>query len=459
MCSAERAGEDRDGAARDLEGLPFRSRLAVRVARALNAVSRLLGRGQGTVIGGTVALAIDPNLVAEITRDRDVALVSGTNGKTTTTKLLVAALESDSSVSVVTNSTGSNMPAGHLGALIDCDRRALAVLEVDEGYLGDVLRATRPRVVVLLNLSRDQLDRSNEVRMMAQRWRAALRATGDADDWPHESVVVANVDDPLVVYAAEECPEIIWVAAGQRWRLDSTGCPKCAGRIVYNETSTTGGDLSRAQWGCACGFVRPEPDAWIVEESESSGLGVVLKGSEVLPITLSLPGRFNYSNALMALSASSVLGVPAKTAVLAMDGIDEVAGRYSTRLIGGVPTRCLLAKNPAGWEELLDIVAVGNSPIVIGINARIADGTDPSWLWDVAFESLGGRRIVATGERRGDLAVRLHYAGVDHEVVRDPMEAICVARDNDGRSDVEVEFIANYTLFHEVIASSRGSRC
>ncbi len=441
------------------ESFPLRARVAVRTAWVLNAVSRRLGRGEGTVVGGSVALMIDGNLLRELTADREVALVSGTNGKTTTTKLLVAALQRGSSVPVVTNSTGSNMPAGHLGALIDADSGAPAVLEVDEGYLKEVLDASRAKVVVLLNLSRDQLDRTNEVRMMAERWRQALRSAARRDGSGETSVVVANADDPLVVYAAEGSANVVWVAGGQRWRADSTGCPKCGGRVVYNETPEVTGDSFDPPWACVCGFVSPEPEAWIVEDTTSRGASVVFKGGQELKMELLLPGRFNYSNAMMALLGARVFGVSPSSAASAMAEIGEVAGRYSTRVIGGVSTRCLLAKNPAGWTELLEVVSGAGGPIVIGINAKVADGQDPSWLWDVEFESLKGRTVVATGERCWDLAVRLRYAGVDHQVCPDPVEALRAGRELELRRDACVEFIGNYTVFHDVVADSGGSNC
>ncbi len=156
------------------DGLPARSAVAIRAATATNALSRLFGKGSGTVIGGRAGLAVDPCLLATLARGRLIALVSGTNGKTTTTRFLVAALEARQQGKVATNATGANMPAGHVAALIDSDPGTAAVLEVDEGYLGQLIEETRPAVVVLLNLSRDQLDRIAEVRMLADRWRSAL---------------------------------------------------------------------------------------------------------------------------------------------------------------------------------------------------------------------------------------------------------------------------------------------
>ncbi len=441
--------------------------LAVLTTRAVNATSRRLGRGQGTVAGGRSGLKIDPQLLQHLTASRQVALVTGTNGKTTTTRLLAVALGAGGA-KVVSNETGSNMPPGHVAALAGDRRAGRAVLEVDEIYLPRVLAATKPAAIVLLNLSRDQLDRTNEVRMVSGHWRAALAAA------PH-ATVVANADDPLVVWAAGAAAHVRWVGAGLRWQLDAVGCPSCEGRIAFD---AAGG------WACVtgCGFVRPVPVATLTTAADgvdgangadgvdgpngtngAAGRSTTYYGQwadgRSEQIRLLLPGRFNHSNALMAAVAAEAMGIPAADGLAAMADVDEVAGRFTTRLVGGVRTRLMLAKNPAGWSELLDLVGTDDGPIVISINARTADGADPSWLWDVPFERLGPRVVVATGDRCRDLSVRLQYAGVAHAVQADPQTAVRQAHGEgdpqantagDGRVDV----IGNYTAFDELLGGS-----
>jgi len=409
--------------------LPLRARLAVAATRTVNAVSRRLRVGSGTVIGGRVGLAVDPRLLERLAAGRKVALVSGTNGKTTTTRLLAVALGD----ATVTNSTGSNMPAGHVAALASGPPATPAVLEVDEGYLAQLVRSLRPEVVVVLNLSRDQLDRTNEVRMLAGRWRDALAgATG--------TTVVANADDPLVAWGVGSAPHVVWVAAGLGWRFDAVGCPACEGRLTFGGTA----------WSCTCGFARSHLDVW-VEDGPRGGTEAIWIDGRRVPVVLGIPGRFNLTNAVLAAVAAEVLGVPAGLALSSMAKVTEVAGRFTTRDIGGVPTRLMLAKNPAGWSELLDLVCPGAGPVVVGINARVADGRDPSWLWDVPFERLRGRPVVATGERCLDLSVRLHYAEVPHRTVRDPVQAIAVAAGSEPSSGARIDFIGNYTSFFDLL--------
>jgi UDP-N-acetylmuramyl tripeptide synthase len=175
----------------------------------------------------------------------------------------------------------------------------------------------------------------------------------------------------------------------------------------------------------------------------------VWSDGRVLDITLRLPGRFNQANALMAAVAAEAHGVDAAAALGAMAEVDEVAGRFTTRQFGPHRARLMLAKNPAGWSELLDLVSRGDGPLVVSINARIADGADPSWLWDVPFERLAGRSVVATGDRCRDLSVRLQYAGVEHVMELEPVSA--VARAAERSPDEVVEAIGNYTAFGDLL--------
>ena len=408
--------------------MPARTRVAAGLGRAVGGASRLAGWGGGGVIGGRVTLLVDPDALTRLAAGRRAVLISGTNGKTTTTRLLAAALATAGPTA--TNSGGANLPYGLVAALSSAPPGGLAALEVDEAYLGRVADAVRPEVVCLLNLSRDQLDRINEVRMLAGRWRQALEAAsgGAGAGGPG---VVANADDPMVVWAASGATRVVWVGAGLSWRLDATGCPRCEGRIQFTD----------ANWLCGdCGFARPETDVSVDDFAMTDR-----SGRRQL-FTLSLPGRCNRSNAAMAATAASLLGVDEGEALASMEPVSEVTGRYGVARVGGVPARLLLSKNPAGWMEIFDFLRPAPAPVVVAINSQIADGRDPSWLWDVPFERLAGRRVVATGERCRDLAVRLRYAEVDHVMVEDAVAAVVEAR-RLGDPSAPVDVVANYTAF------------
>jgi UDP-N-acetylmuramyl tripeptide synthase len=403
-------------------------------------VSRLTGRGGGAVIGGKVALALDRGALAKLTAGRSLYLVSGTNGKTTTTALLAAAL--GTAGPVVSNITGANLKTGLVSALAkDLDSK-VAALEVDEAALVQVLAETTAAVVVLLNLSRDQLDRYGEVRLAAAKWRTSLGARPEIH-------VVANCDDPLVVWAAQAAGSVTWVSTGQRWRIDATSCPNCGGRISWGRgsggvppTTAAGAASDSVHWSCSCGLARPAPDI------EGGGMDVEV-GGRSFPVELQLPGRCNAANAAMAVAAAQVAGVDPEDALAAMVGIANVAGRYREVNLGSASARLLLAKNPAGWNEILDFLAAPPAGVVVAVNARGPDGYDTSWLWDVDFERLEGRPVIAAGERALDVAVRLRYAGVPHEVCPDPL--IAARQLPPGK----VELVANYTAFQTVLGAVR----
>jgi len=405
---------------------PARTLVAARAGQATAGLSRLLGRGDGTVIGGRMSLWVDPDALARLGAGRWVSLVSGTNGKTTTTRLLTAALSLRGPVA--TNPQGSNLPPGLVAGLGRAEPGAAAALEVDEAWLGAVADALRPATLTLLNLSRDQLDRVAEVRRLADRWRAVVGAHPDAQ-------VIANADDPLVVWAAIPAPSVTWVGAGQPWTEDATGCPACGGRIGWSD----------GVWACSgCAFARPEPDVWI------EGDDVVTAAGARHRLSLGLPGRANRANAAMAAVTAARAGIGLEEALAAMAATVTVDGRYRQVAVGDSRARLLLAKNPAGWVEVFDMLAPPPGPVVVVINARIADGRDPSWLWDVPFERLAGRRVAASGERSRDLAVRLDYAEVEHVRIPDPVEAIGAV----GPGPVDVA--ANYTALRDLDARLRG---
>jgi len=409
-----------------------RTALATFALRTTSLVSRLTRVGGGSTIGGSVGLLIDPDLLSELGSGREIALVTGTNGKTTTTRLLVEALGGPKRVA--SSGAGANLPPGLVSALATSAPGRPAVLEVDERYLGIAADALEPRVIVLLNISRDQLDRMSEVRMIADRWRESLAHSS--------ATVIANADDPLVVHAASSASRVVWVAVGGRWHEDAYHCPVCDAHVAFEVAGSDDGD---PPWHCECGFRRPVLDASLRGDQLS------LADGSTFNVDIPLPGRFNRANAVMAAIAAFRFGVPIEAALSAARSVNEVAGRFAVVEYGGVKARLLLAKNPAGWAELIGLLESSEAPVVIGINARLADGHDPSWLWDVSFERLAGRLVVATGERRLDLAVRLRHAGVDHVVEPDQLRAIAIPH------AAAVDYVGNYTAFQMLRSRLRSA--
>ncbi len=400
--------------------LPLRARLATSIGGAAGRVSRLAGRGDGSVIGGVLGLRVEPDLLRLLAEDRQIVLVTGTNGKTTTTRLICAALGALGQ-DVASNAFGANMEAGLASALGRSQDAPYAVLETDERYLPAVIQATRPRVVVLLNLSRDQMDRAAEIWLTARRWRQALAGAEGC-------VVIANADDPLIAWTASLAPRVTWVAAGQRWQEDSWCCPECGSHLRRDELG----------WRCGeCKFARP-PTRWVL-----SGDSVIDEAGQLHELALALPGRANRSNAVVALAVASYFGASVEQALPQLRNVASVAGRYTQVQRQGRNVRLLLAKNPAGWLEAFDVLGPPPGPVLLAVNAQIPDGKDTSWLWDVDYRLLRGRPVLVAGERRVDLAVRLEADQVEFELADGLDDA--VARAPAGDLDV----IANYTAFQQ----------
>ena len=321
------------------------------------------------------------------------------------------------------------MDAGLVAALAAAPDAHLAALEVDEMHVPHVSDAVSPSVIVLLNLSRDQLDRVGEINHIERTLRAGLARHPSA-------VVVANCDDVLMTSAAYDSPNVVWVAAGGGWASDSVSCPR-SGEIIVRDGAHwySTGTPSDVGPGGPPAFKRPDPQWWFDDTHLHGPDGLSI------PMTLTLPGTVNRGNAAQAVAAAVTLGADPVAAVAAVSAVDEVAGRYRTVRLGAHTVRMLLAKNPAGWQEALSMVDRDAAGVVIAVNGQVPDGEDLSWLWDVRFEHFETVPVVAAGERGTDLAVRLGYAGVEHTLVHDTVAAIASCPPG------HVEVLANYTAF------------
>ena len=397
---------------------------AVRLGRRL---IRLSGRGQGATLPGLLAERCAPGIVGRWASHLDrVVLVSGTNGKTTTTAMLTAALTSDGR-RVVSNASGSNLHRGLVTALLCAAEDAQdAVLEVDEAVLPGAIAQLQPELVVLLNLSRDQLDRHHEVDGLAARWRAAM------EDLDAGATVVANAGDLRVAHVAEAAPRAVLVRMpGAPRGRDAAMCPHCGALLVDEPADRP--RCTRCRWA-------PAPAAVEVRRRHTAvrlrGFG--LEGRARLPVAAN-----GYAlDAATAWTAAALLDVGPTSAWAAVVGAGTVQDRYAERSWRDIRVRLLLAKNPAGWDEALTAAADSRRAAVVAVNGFVPDGRDTSWLWDVEMARLHGRpRVVATGARAEDVAVRLEVAGVRCTIVRPLAAAIAGARAQD------VDLFADYTSF------------
>jgi UDP-N-acetylmuramyl tripeptide synthase len=298
---------------------------ATLAGRAVGAASRLARRGTGASIRGKVMLKIDPGALAKLLAGKRIAVVSGTNGKTTTTHFLAAALRTSldpHAGGLVHNADGANLHHGLASALSQHPDAGIAILESDERVVGDVIRLGRPEVLVLLNFSRDQLDRHHEIKGLGRSWRTALTDAGS-----NGPIVVANADEPLVVWAAMAAKQVIWVDTAATWTQDSSQCPECDASLIRTQpdpTSGLGGD-----WYCSgCGLAQPKGDYRV-----ESGT-IIDRTQQVWDPQLSVPGVFNVSNAACALAAAELMGVEPRAALSGMRTVTSPAGRFATARIG-----------------------------------------------------------------------------------------------------------------------------
>ena len=397
----------------------------VAAARAAGTLSRLSGRG-GTSLPGKVLLRLQPDAIGALAArlGGGSAVISATNGKTTTSAMAASILERTGR-RLVHNRAGANMAGGIAAALIDGDGDT-GLFEVDEFWLDQVVAQLRPRALVLGNLFRDQLDRYGELDAIAERWQAVTDSL--------EGRPVLNADDPLVADLGRERPDALFFGvqddgvalAEMQHASDAKHCRRCGAPYVYDAHYL--GHLGR--YHCErCGARRPEPSvvASDVRFEGVAGTAFTLRlDREERAVRLPLPGLYNVYNALAAAAMATSLEIGLPEIVSGLEATKAAFGRAETMMIGG-PThpremRILLVKNPAGANEVLRTLALepGEHDLLGVLNDRIADGRDVSWIWDADFELLAGRvrRVTCSGTRAPELALRLKYAGIDPALIQ-----------------------------------------
>jgi UDP-N-acetylmuramyl tripeptide synthase len=401
----------------------------VAAARAAGALSRRTGRG-GTSLPGKLLMRMEPHAIARLSARlrRGSAVISATNGKTTTAAMVAGILER-AGARLVHNRAGANMAGGVATALLDGPRDAdTGLFEVDEFWLGQVVDELRPRALLLANLFRDQLDRYGELDTIADRW-AQVAATTDA-------ALVLNADDPTVADLGRGASSTYFgveddsmALAAMQHASDATHCRRCGAPYVYDAVYL--GHLGR--YHCeSCGAMRPQPQV--------AARAITLQGVRGARFTLStpdgqrdialrLPGLYNVYNALGAAALSMQLGATLDQVAAGLAAVSPAFGRAETLRVGGRELSILLIKNPAGANEVLRTLVLedGEHDLLCVLNDNVADGRDVSWVWDADFEVLAPRvrRATCSGTRAAEMALRLKYAGMpsDRLVVEPHLDA------------------------------------
>ena len=425
---------------------------AVNVAKVSALAARLLGRGGGTALPGLIAPVVYPGVLRALTSQlpEGSIMVTGTNGKTTTSRMLGSILEA-AGKQPLHNRSGSNLERGLVSTMIAAATRGgglprelrAGLFEVDEAALPNVLPTIRPRVALFNNLFRDQLDRYGEIDTILRKWQTALPKLGK------HSRVVLNADDPAVASLADteglQAHLFTFGIADSRYALealphaaDSISCPRCNSRLDYSLILL--GHLGH--WRCpSCGLARVRPDVAAtrvrLNGTQDSELSLVTPAGP-MQVTLKVPGLYNVYNGLAAVATALAFGISPRHIQEGLANFTAAFGRIERIPVPGSEGKELLmalVKNPVGFNEVLRMLfplegmegEEGPSPdprhLLIIINDLTADGRDVSWLWDVDFELLVTSpnppgRIHVSGIRGSDMALRLKYAGVDPEAMQ-----------------------------------------
>jgi len=450
---------------------------AIAAGKIAGALSRVSRRGGGTAVAGLAALRVDPHVVRALAAQAGAGAIAitGTNGKTTTS-LMLSRIAEAAGLRPLHNRSGSNLMRGVAAMLVeeatlagripDAQRR-LAILEVDEATLPEIVREAAPRVIVFTNLFRDQLDRYGEVDTVARAWERAL-AEASAD-----TTIVLNADDPAVAHLGRGTKARVQyygvddAAAGiaeAEHASDFRTCLDCGAELAYDVTFY--GHVGH--WRCArCANRRRAPDVratsvTLGEDATSLRIGMA---DGTLDVALPLAGLYNAYNALAAVAGASALGLPRDAIVSALAGFTAAFGRQERFSVGGRDVQVLLGKNPTGLNQVLRAIAArgGRKRVLFFLNDGIADGRDVSWIWDADYETLQPQTdwTLAAGTRAEDLALRLKYAGYgdDVPVERDTAAALrqALAATPDGGTLYAVPTYTAMLEVRELLARRAGT--
>ena len=435
--------------------MKIRYAAALAACKAIRKLMHMTGRG-GTTLPGRVAAALDKDILKEVSEGVEIIVVTGTNGKTTTSSMIKRAF-SRSGADTAANSSGANLVPGIISALA-CSRdlkgrpkAARAVIECDEGALKLAVPHMAPKVIVVTNVFRDQLDRYGEVTNTLEGIRTGIENSGDA-------VICLNADCSLTASLADSAPgrvrfygvDVPWGSQEDREISDARYCIHCgtAYEYTYHTYAHLGG------FRCpSCGYSRPGTDVSVtgIGKASSEGSSVELRmGGSSCKVDMTLPAIYNIYNACAAACACREAGVPDEDIMTALHGSEAAFGRMERFPLGKAGATMILVKNPAGCSLALEhVVSIEEDcELVLCLNDETADGHDVSWIWDAEYEKLKGdahiKKILVGGKRAEDMVLRLKYAGIQESIITMEKETAGLVSMMMG-SGLPVYILPNYT--------------
>lgn len=448
----------------------LRAAIAIIACRASRFVLRKLGKG-GTNAPGCVALALYPDILGELAKGVTSIVVTGTNGKTTTSRMIEKSME-DSGMDYFSNKSGANMLSGIVAefamncSLTGKNKHKYALVECDEAHFKNVSKYIDAKCIVVTNVFRDQLDRYGEVTHTLNSILTGIKNSPNA-------VVCINADCSLSVSMKDQIPNkvVFYGVESEIYKnrvqevSDAPYCIKCKTEYVYDYV--TYGHLGGFR--CPkCGYHRPDAQVAVekvLESTADSSKILVRFGGKEYEATVNLPGGYNIYNATAMIAAGYVMGMDDKVIINALNSFECGFGRMEKFTVNNTDVRMILIKNPAGCNQVLNFLSNLTEPalFIVALNDRFADGTDISWIWDVDFEKLNNisdmlTGVWVTGRRADEMAMRMKYTGLPIEkirVIKDYNELIAQAV----AQDAPVYLMPTYTAMldiREIFSKSYG---
>lgn len=431
--------------------MSFKTLFSTLIGRSISRLLLFRNKSRGETLPGLIVLKINKNFIKDTNRQvPNRIVISGTNGKTTTTAMIAKVLK-DKGISFITNPSGSNLTRGIATASLNINNKTTHLLwEVDEAALTEVCQQVQPTFLVLTNLFRDQLDRYGETDTILHNWINLLKKLPKLQ-------LILNADDPSLVYLGQQSTQhnVIYfsVQTGLNKKLDDSSdsifCPLCHKPLVYETVNFS----HLGQFSCNCGFQSPKPD-YLVNNFNYQNNYLKLKINDLSNLIIPLIGTYNIYNALAAYTLLKKLDIKNSDIITSLANFQPAFGRQELLNIKNKNILTILVKNPTGFNQTIDTLIQLNKKLtlMIAINDKIADGTDVSWLWDVDFEKLTPiiHKLIITGDRADDMAVRMKYAELPDskiQIINDKVEALNTLL---AQEDKNLYLLPTYTALWEI---------